>query len=571
MKKALIILLVVLLVGGGLFCLYFFGWTPENLSSLGDSAMASKKYSRAEWLYETAAEMAPDEPSYVLKLADACIADGSYTKAERSLVTAIRKEPSAALYCKLSSVYVAQDKLYDAQKMLDGISDSAIKAELDAMRPQAPDFSPAGGQYSEYIDLMLSGQGGAVYYSLTEEYPSTNTDAYADPFTLPAGDSHVKAILVGDNGLVSPLAEMDYLIVGVVEEVSFASSEFEELIREMLYIPRTSPVMTSDLWTVTELEMPENVTDFSDLSHFKNLTSLVINYSTIDDCSFFAGTPELQKLNLHGCSLAEDATDLIGTLAALTELDLSGCGISNISSLSNLTQLSTLNLSENSISDITPLSGLTKLTVLNLAANALPSLDALAEASQLTELDISENAIPSIAALSSCTGLTSLSATDNQISDISVLANMPSLQTLLLSGNSVSDVSVLSFCPSLTRLEIANNNLSSIDILANLVELTYLDISHNNISALPQLQTQSRLQQFYASYNQLSDISMLAGLVGLTYVDVDYNENIEDILCLTSCPLIVQIDAFGTKVADVKALTDMGVIVNWDPTVADSE
>ena len=280
MKKALIILLVVLLVGGGLFSLYFFGWTPENLCSLGDSAMASKKYSRAEWLYEQAAEMAPDEPSYVLKLADACIADGSYTKAERSLVTAIRKEPSAALYCKLSSVYVAQDKLFDAQKMLDGISDSAIKAELDAMRPSMPEFSPAGGQYSEYIDLSLSGQGGAVYYSLTDEYPSTGTDAYSAPITLPAGDSHVKAILVGDNGLVSPLAEMDYLIVGVVEEVTFASSEFEEFIREMLYIPRTSPVMTSDLWTVTELEMPENVTAFSDLFHFKNLTSLVINSST---------------------------------------------------------------------------------------------------------------------------------------------------------------------------------------------------------------------------------------------------------------------------------------------------
>ena len=148
---------------------------------------------------------------------------------------------------------------------------------------------------------------------------------------------------------------------------------------------------------------------------------------------------------------------------------------------------------------------------------------------------------------------------------------MPSLQTLLLTGNSVSDVSALASCPHLTRLEIANNNLTSIDILANLLELTYLDISHNNIASLPQLQTQSRLQQFYASYNQLSDISMLAGLVGLTYVDVDYNENIEDILCLTSCPLIVQIDAFGTKVADVKALTDMGVIVNWDPTVADGE
>lgn len=569
MKKALIILLVVLLVGGGLFSLYFFCWTPENVSALGDKAMASEKYTRAEWLYEQAADMAPDDPTYVLKLADACIADGSYTKAERSLVNAIRKEPSVALYCKLSSLYIAQDKLLDAQQMLDGISDPAIKSEIDGMRPAAPVFTPEGGQFSEYIDLELSCPGGNLYYSSTREYPSVKTEAYSAPISLPAGESHIQAITVGDNGLVSPIVQADYLIVGVVEEVTFVSPEFEEFIRETLYIPRTSAVMTSDLWTVTELEMPENVRDYSDLCHFKNLTSLVINYSTCDDYSFFTGTPELQKLSLHGSLLPEDAVAQIGTLTQMTELDLSDCGISNISPLSNLSRLSVLNLSGNSISDIAPLAGLSELTVLNLATNALNSLDALAQISQLTELDVSGNAIPSIAVLSACTELTSLSATENQISDISVLSNMPSLRTLLLSSNSVSDISVLSSCPHLTRLEIANNNISSADVLGGLIELTYVDISRNSITALPQLRTEARLQQFYASYNQLTDISALAGLVGLTYVDVDYNEGIEDILCLTACPLIVQIDAFGTKVADVKALTDMGVIVNWDPTVAD--
>lgn len=569
MKKALIILLVVLLVGGGLFSLYFFCWTPENVCALGDKAMEGEKYTRAEWLYEQAANMAPDDPTYILKLADACIADGSYTKAERSIVNAIRKEPSVELYCKLSSVYVAQDKLFDAQKMLDGISDAAIKAELDAMRPAAPVFSPEGGQFSEYIDLSITGQDGKLFYSLTNEYPSAKTGLFIDSFTLPAGDSHVKAILVADNGLVSPLSEADYLIVGVVEEVNFVSPEFEEYIRDMLYIPRTSPVMTSDLWKVTELEMPEDVTDYSDLIHFKNLTSLVITYSTCEDYSFLSGTPAMQKLNLHGCMLPEEAVRLIGSLTELTELDISDCGIASVAPLANLANLSVLELSSNSISDVSPLAGLTNLTVLSLADNALTSLDALAEFTQLTELNISDNAITSISALSSCTGLTSLSASDNQISDISILQNMPSLQTLLLSGNAISDASVLSSCTHLTRLEIANNNLTSIDALAVLLELTYLDISHNNISALPQLQTQARLQQFYASYNQLSDISVLAGLVGLTYVDVDYNAEITDILCLTSCPLIVQIDAFGTKVADVKSLTDMGVIVNWDPTVAD--
>ena len=58
---------------------------------------------------------------------------------------------------------------------------------------------------------------------------------------------------------------------------------------------------------------------------------------------------------------------------------------------------------------------------------------------------------------------------------------------------------------------------------------------------------------------------MLQGLPELTYVDVDYNENIEDIECLASCPLLVQINAFGTKVKEVATLTQIGVIVNYNP------
>ena len=48
----------------------------------------------------------PDNTDYVLSLADACIADGNYTKAERSLVSAIKDNPSVDLYTKLSSVSV---------------------------------------------------------------------------------------------------------------------------------------------------------------------------------------------------------------------------------------------------------------------------------------------------------------------------------------------------------------------------------------------------------------------------------------------------------------------------------
>ncbi|MGM9554225.1 MAG: leucine-rich repeat domain-containing protein [Faecousia sp.] len=565
MKKALIILLVLLLLGGLVFGLLHFFWTAENFASLGDNAMADGKYDRAVKRYETAAELDPQTPEYVLKLADACIADGSYTKAERSLVSAIRTAPSVELYCKLSSVYVAQDKLLDSQKMLDSITDPAIRAEIDAMRPAAPAFSYESGEYDEYIELSLSGNGGQIYYSTTEQYPSVETEAYTSPITLPAGKTHISAILVGENNLVSSLVEADYLIVGVVEEVSFTSPELESYVRNTLYIARTEPVMTDDLWTITELTVPDTMTDLSDLRYFKNLTTLNIHIGVMTDYSFLTELSSLETLDLSGCLLSSEAVGYIGGLSSLTSLNLSGCGISNIQPLSALSELTVLDLSQNSISDISPLAELKKLTVLDLHSNAVSSLSALKGAVDLTELDISENSVSDLAPLSGCTKLETLRAGDNRITSVSALSSMPKLVTFTASKNGITDISPLSGCAKLSRLELAENSLTSVEVLSALVNVTYLDISRNEITALPTIEAAAHLQQFYASYNQLEDISMLKGLPELTYVDVDYNENIEDIECLASCPLLVQINAFGTKVKEVATLTQIGVIVNYNP------
>lgn len=570
MKKALIILLVVLLLGGLIFGLLHFFWTAENFASLGDSAMEDGKYARAINRYETAVELDPKTPEYVLKLADACIAEGSYTKAERSLVSAIRNAPSTELYCKLSAVYIAQDKLLDSQKMLDSITDPAIRAEIDAMRPAAPEFSHESGEYDEYIELALTGSGGKIYYSTTEQYPSVETEAYAAPIALPAGETHISAILVGDNHLVSPLVSADYLIVGVVEAVNFASPELESYIRDTLYIVRTEPVMTDDLWTVTELTVPESMTDLSDLRYFKNLTTLNIHIAVTADYSFLTELTALETLDLNGCLLSSDAVSYIGSVSSLTSLSLSGCGISNIQPLSALSELTVLDLSQNSISDISALSELKKLTALDLHSNAVSSLSALKNASDLTELDISENNVSDLAPLAGCTKLETLRAEGNRITSVSVLSAMPKLVTFTASKNAITDISPLAVCTKLSRLELAENSLTSVDALSSLVNVTYLDIRRNEITALPTLESTAHLQQFYASYNQLEDISMLKGLPELTYVDVDYNENVEDIECLASCPLLVQINAFGTKVKEVTTLTQIGVIVNYNP-VEDEE
>lgn len=570
MKKVLITLLILVLVGALLFGLYYFLWTPENLASLGSSAMEKGKYSRAIFYYTHAAEMDPSNPEYVLSLADACIADDrNFTQAERSLINAIKAAPSAALYMKLSSVYIAQDKLMDAQKMTDSITDSAVRAELDAMRPAAPVFSPEPGEYDEYISVTLESGEGQIYYSLTSEYPTLSTPAYEAPVELPAGQTHVQALVVGSNGLVSPLAEADYLIVGVVEDVTFASAELEAYVRDALYVPRTEAVTTQDLWGITELTMPADVTDYSDLQYFTNLLTLVINDSPVEDYSFLQYTTALTSLDLSGCILSADTLELVGALTDLKELKLAGCGLSNIQALGGIEALETLDLSNNSISDISVLSSFQSLTELDLESNAVTVLSALGGMRSLTTLNLRGNNISDLSPLTTSYNLTALYADNNSLSGVEVLSEMKQLQVFTASHNSISDISPMAVCEQLTRLELASNQLTNVDVITAMPNLTYLDISHNQVSALPKLEVTYHLQQIYASYNQLESVTALIGLPELTYVDVDYNENIEDIECLSPCYLLVQVNAFGTKVKDVKTLTDMGVIVNYDPTNGD--
>lgn len=571
MKKFLITLLVLVLLAGIIFGLYYFFWTADNFASLGASAMEDGKYSKAVSRYEMAVKLDPDNAEYVLSLADACIADGSYTKAERALITSIKDAPSVALYTKLSSVYVAQDKLFDAQKMLDSITDPTMRGEIDALRPAAPVFTPEPGEYDEYIDLTIESNSDLTYFSLDEQYPSAASDAYNAPVALPAGTTQVSAITVSEDGLVSPLTVSEYTIVGVVEEVVFTSPELEAYVRDTLFIPRTSKIMTDDIWKITELVLPDNVTEYHDLIYFTKLKKLVINESPLSSCVFLSAMPDLEVLDLSGCVITPEDMDLIGRLTNLTELNLSKCGLTNVASLANLKDIEYLDLSFNSISDINALGRLKYMKKLNLQSNAVSSLEALKNAGKLQELNISENDIPSLAPLTGCSELEKLIADDNDIADIGVVAKMPELATFCASRNMIFDASAVASCPALTHLELADNEISNIDMIASMPQLTYLDVSHNLIAAIPELNTEeSKLSQFYASYNKLESVAHLAGLLELTYVNVDYNDNIEDIECLTPCHMLVQVDAFGTKVEKVEQLLSMGVIVNYDPTTAPS-
>ena len=174
--KIVIPLVVVLALLGG--CAWFFlayrsDLTAHFLTGQAERMMEAGRYNRAIQ-YETWAWEArpPTTKRFRCPWPRPMPPSGNYTKAEYTLVNAIAATPkNVALYVELCQVYVAQDKLLDAVQMLDRVQDEAVREELAAMRPAAPELSPEDGYYTEYIEVSADGGGNNVYLSIDGEYP----------------------------------------------------------------------------------------------------------------------------------------------------------------------------------------------------------------------------------------------------------------------------------------------------------------------------------------------------------------------------------------------------------------
>lgn len=548
LKIFLIVLLVVAIIGAA--CWFFLVQRPDLTMSVfahwGDYFYDAGRYNRAVSLYETACKLSSDNANLPVRLAQAYINSGNYTKAEYTLVSAITNNPeSVQLYVALSKTYIEQDKILDAEQMLDRITSADVKAQIDALRPNVPVLSPESGYYSEYIDVAVTATGGTAYLAVNQDYPSIETDAYEAPVTLEAGDSKVVVVTVAENGLVSDAVYGGYTIGSVVEEVTLSDSALDSYVRELLGKSASDTIMSDELWELEELTLPEGVQDISDLTRFAGLKTLTIQNATGLDLSVLPQLTTLQTLDLSGTTLPTSTLDAIGTLPELKKLVLQSCAVTAINPLVGLSNLEYLDLTNNSVSDLTAITAL----------------------EHLKDLYLTNNPVKSITYLNSCLELERLHIENCGVSRLSSLAGNTSLQELYASNNEISDISVLSDCVSLSVLDISDNQVKDVSVIANLPELTYFLASHNQIESLPAFDTANcKLVRINVNNNQLTDLSPLKGLPALNYIFADYNQ-ISDISGLEDCPLLTQLNLFDNPVneAQVKALQEIGRIVNYTP------
>lgn len=551
-------------------CWYLFAYDPDFTQSMllnGARYFESQgKHSVAAWLYNQAYyQSGQKDDDVIIELSNQFRNNGNFTKAEVTLSNAIAEGGSVKLYMALSKIYIEQDKLIDAANMLDNITDPNIKAELDALRPAAPTATPAPGFYNQYISVDFEvAEGTTLYVSTDGDFPSVKTDCYSGAHQLVGGENTIYAIAVGENGLVSQSSYFGYTVGGIVEEITISDPAMEALFRQLIGAGSEIQLKTSDLWAITELTVPADAKDLSDLSKLPYLEKLVIENKSIDSLQMISSLSLLNELTIRSCVLSTSDLEIIASFPNLEHLVLADCSLSNIESLSKSSRLITLDLSQNAIRDVTPLSFMQNLTKLDLSNNALTNLSPLSALISLQELNVSYNSLTSLAPLITCSSLTKLNASTNQLDDLPAFTSV-NLEVLDVSNNVITNVGVLGEATSLVELNISKNQLTDISALASLSNLIYLNFARNEIVTLPEWTPQTILVAVDGSYNKLTSVAQLKGMTRLNRLILDYNE-ISNISPLAECYNLIQVDIFGNPVTDVSMLTDMNIIVNYDPT-----
>ena len=180
-------------------------------------------------------------------------------------------------------------------------------------------------------------------------------------------------------------------------------------------------------------------------------------------------------------SLTKDDLDFLD----LTNLDLSGNDLGDISALSDLVNLHYVYLNDNRIENISPLSDLANLRQVILAGNAIVDISPLSSLSKLGAVFLDDNQIVDISPLSDLPRLQHVFLDGNQIEDISALSDVPNLFTVFLGGNRIEDISTVADWASLDWLELSANAIVDISALrrnANLGRGDHLELSGNPLN-----------------------------------------------------------------------------------------
>lgn len=566
----LVLILAIIICTGWYLFIYDRAFTRDILLYAARQLEENGKHNASTWFYNSAYKQAGNSESVAIELANQYKSIGNYTKAEYTLSKAIADGGGVDLYIALCKTFVEQDKLLDAVNMLNNVTNKDIKAQLDSLRPAAPTCTPnpstSGAFYTQYITVTISADKGTLYVSSNGEFPSINKDEYKEGITLKDGENIIYAIAVAENGLVSPTAIFGFTVGGVIKEMDFADTSVEAAIREKLGVTADKVLFTNDLWTITDFTLPAEAENLSDLKHLAFVEKLTISNTVSGQLSNLAGLANIKELSITDMTVNADEIAFIGRLPNLQKLTLNNCSLSTISGLEFAKNLTYLDLGNNAIRDIAPLSKLVNLQTLTMKQNALNDLSALSTLNALTVLDVSFNNLTTISPIATITGLKSLDVSNNSLEEIANVQQLTNLEYLSIACNGISDVDPIAACVKLTKLDVSTNDISDISEFSVLDKLETFNFSYNSVTKIPEWDADCALVNIDGSYNKIKTLEPLGGLKKLNNIYMDYNKDISSVKALANCPMLIQVNVYGTKVTQVGVLTTQSIVVNYDPT-----
>ncbi|MDQ0857211.1 fibronectin type III domain-containing protein [Bacillus sp. V2I10] len=166
----------------------------------------------------------------------------------------------------------------------------------------------------------------------------------------------------------------------------------------------------------------------------------------------------------------------------LTELDLTGAGIRDLSGLETAKNLKMLGLSGNDLKNLKPIESLTGMTFLLLDGNRLQDFSSLKKWPNLQYLDLSDTGIKDLSVLASLKELGALGLAYNGLDDLTELPALEQLGSLYIGGNDLSSLKGIERLTGLTELSLSENeSITGIEELTALKDLQYLDLSLTSI------------------------------------------------------------------------------------------
>ena len=395
-------------------------------------------------------------------------------------------------------------------------------------------------------------------------------------------------------GLVSNLTQPLDIVV-------FPDRNLEVLVRESLRIfegladdEMLTPEFMALLTRVYAHTVTPVIRSLGGLEHATNLEELIFlnTQHARRDLTPLAGLAHLTRVELEGRS---SALETLLSLPSLSTLRLRSAGLTDLTTLSELTGVQTLQLTFNgNLRDLTPLANmenLRRLTVVGsyrssdpwdlTAADALSDISPLSALENLTYLSLDYNGISDLSALSALANLEELFLKHNNISDVSPLVGLTGLTKLRLLGNPVANASALY---PLTQqdtpvdididvpepvVEVPDAALASVlrttlelaedaDITeSDMVELTSLDASSQGITDLTGLEYATNLTELVLDENTgLGDVSKLSGLTNLTSLALK-NTGLTDISPLADLTALTGLALSSNSIVNITSLQDL--------------